>query len=494
MLQKEILIIDRERLDGVFRSAYAAKILRIKKNYRIKILTEKKKNSLSNNVYKKLGLSNFIHISNQSKNYKNLYLIFISFFHSIFLLLKILSNTQYTLSKFHYSGIKIGDLLVDHLARYSPYFFNKSYLNLYTFKVIYNTLFKILFIKRYIKNNNIKLLITTSYSYASISSIGIRIALSLKKKVLMVGGSEYKIFRNYSDCLNGFDKLFSKKFSSFYKVSKNRKNSIKYFSERVNGLGIKNIDNKKKINAYDRDVFRAFYKKKNLSKKELYSLLKLDDLNKPICTFALHAFRDANHLYGNLIFESFYDEFLETINFLKKNNNFYWLVKVHPAAKQYGENGLVEKILKEYKIDNVKIIPEFISAKTIINLSDKLVTSRGTIALEFAGIGKKPIITANTYYKNFGFTINPKSKKQYFNNLIDLKFSKKLSSNKSLIAKEILYFIKVILTRNNIYNFTDPAREIGHKQFINKLNEKLPVLYNKKNFLFKLYNQMMNKI
>ena len=81
MLQKEILIIDRERLDGVFRSAYASKILRLKKNYRIRILTEKKKNSLSNNVYKKLGLNNFIYISNQNKNYKNLYLILISFFH-----------------------------------------------------------------------------------------------------------------------------------------------------------------------------------------------------------------------------------------------------------------------------------------------------------------------------------------------------------------------------------------------------------------------------
>jgi hypothetical protein len=489
MLQKEILIIDRERLDGVFRSAYASKILRLKKNYRIKILTEKKKNSLSNNVYKKLGLNNFIYISNQNKNYKNLYLIFISFFHSIFLLLKILFSTQYTLSKFHYNGVKIGDLLVDHIARYSPYFFNKSYLNLYTFKIIYHTLFKILFIKRYIKNNNIKLVITTSYSYASISSIAIRVALSLKKKVLIVAGSEYKIFKNYRDGLKGFDKLFSKKFLSFFKVPKNRKSSIKYFSERLNGSGIKSINSR-----YDRDVFRAFYKKKNLSKRELYKLLKLDDLSKPICTFALHAFRDANHLFGNLIFESFYDEFLETINFLKKNNNFYWLVKVHPSAKQYGENGLVEKILKEYKIDNVKIIPEFISTKTIINLSDKLVTSRGTIALEFASIGKKPIITANTYYKNFGFTINPKSKKQYFNNLIDLKFPKKLNSSKSIIAKELLYFIKVILTRNNIYNFTDPAREIGNRQFINNLNKKLPTLYNKKKFLFKLYNEMMNKI
>ena len=186
MLQKEILIIDRERLDGVFRSAYASKILRLKKNYRIKILTEKKKNSLSNNVYKKLGLNNFIYISNQNKNYKNLYLILISFFHSIFLLLKILSSTQYTLSKFHYNGIKIGDLLVDHIARYSPYFFNKSYLNLYTFKVIYHTLFKILFIKRYIKNNNIKLVITTSYSYASISSIAIRVALFFDFSVVLM--------------------------------------------------------------------------------------------------------------------------------------------------------------------------------------------------------------------------------------------------------------------------------------------------------------------
>ena len=76
---------------------------------------------------------------------------------------------------------------------------------------------------------------------------------------------------------------------------------------------------------------------------------------------------------------------------------------------------------------------------------------------------------------------------------IYLSFSNSVS-NKSIIAKELLYFIKVILTKNNIYNFTDPAREIGDRQFINNLNKKLPTLYNEKNFLFKLYNEMMNKI
>ena len=492
---KKILIIDRNRLDGIFRSAYTAKLLKKRKNYESIILTENKKQSQSVKTFKKLGFNEFIFLSNQNKSFANLSLVFLALLSSFFLFLKICFKKSYILTNYRFSGIKIGDMLVDHLARYDSNFFDKEFFNINTFKSIYNVLFNILFIKRFIKINNVKLLISTSYSYASISSIGIRVGLILNAKVLMITGSSYKIFKKYEESLKGFGKFEKKDFLEFFKNSKNKIKSKKYFKSRINASSLKkNLKDITKINKHDWDVYRSFYKKKNYSKSDFYKLLGLKDINKPICTFALHAFRDANHVFGDLIFESFYDEFLETIDFLKKYNNFYWLIKIHPSAEKYGEKGLVEKVLNRNNIKNLKILPNYISTKTILNLSDKLVTSRGTIALEFAALGKKSIITAETYYKNFGITLNPVSKEDYFKKLIDNNFPRKMNYEKSTIAERILYFMKIKLVRDNIYNFTDPAVEIGDKEFLKRLEKKIPSLYKNKNSFFKLYDKMISRI
>ena len=155
---------------------------------------------------------------------------------------------------------------------------------------------------------------------------------------------------------------------------------------------------------------------------------------------------------------------------------------------------MVEKVLNRNNVKNLKILPNYISTKTVLNLSDKLVTSRGTIALEFAALGKKSIITAETYYKKFGITLNPVSKEDYFKKLIDNNFPRKMNYEKSMIAKRILYFMKIKLVRDNIYNFTNPAVEIGDKEFLKRLEKKIPSLYKNKNSFFKLYDKMISRI
>ena len=103
---------------------------------------------------------------------------------------------------------------------------------------------------------------------------------------------------------------------------------------------------------------------KNFSKKNIYKILGLRNYKKPLCIFGLHAFRDANHLYGKLLFESYFDEFLETINFLKNRNNFYWVFKIHPYSKRYGEEKIALNLIKKMKIKNIYILPDYISTKS----------------------------------------------------------------------------------------------------------------------------------
>ena len=71
---KKILIIDRNRLDGIFRSAYAAKLLKKRKNYNPRILKvlkkfqlplelkRKKSNYIINNNFRKLYIKKNIKI------------------------------------------------------------------------------------------------------------------------------------------------------------------------------------------------------------------------------------------------------------------------------------------------------------------------------------------------------------------------------------------------------------------------------------------------
>ena len=239
------------------------------------------------------------------------------------------------------------------------------------------------------------------------------------------------------------------------------------------------------------DIYRAFQNKKNFSKKELYRLLNLKNLKKPICVFAIHAFKDANHIYGDFIFESFFNEFIKTAEFLRNKNQFYWLIKPHPAGDRLGEKNIVERLIEQNNFENLKIIPKSVSTKTILMHADKIVTSRGTIGLEYAALGKKPIITSNTYYDDFKLAIKCKSQKDYFHLLLNKNFPRFTDKKNALLAKSILYKRKFEYVKKNIYNLNEPEVETGKKKFLKNYEKKLKLLIKKNNPLRKLYETKM---
>ena len=94
--------------------------------------------------------------------------------------------------------------MIDKLIRYNKNYYLKKINIIEILKIFFSTIFKLYILEKIIINYNIKYLITTSYSYLSISSLGIRVILKKKGKVIMIGGSSYQIFNNYNDCLTGF--------------------------------------------------------------------------------------------------------------------------------------------------------------------------------------------------------------------------------------------------------------------------------------------------
>lgn len=486
--------MDRERLDGVFRSAFFSKILKDQKNIDSLVVSSSFPNSISIKLYKKLGINNFFHINKEYYKFENISFLFKTLFLTFkFNISYILFSKNKSLSKYKFKDILIGDLMLDQLIRYNKKEYLTNFNTIEVLKIFFSTIFKLYILENIIIRNNIKYLITTSYSYLSVSSLGIRVILKNKGKVIMIGGSSYQVFNNYNDCLKGFissSELNYKKVISIVKSKSKIKKANNYLKKRVN---FKNKNKNTKLSPFDREIYNA-YSKKNFSKKNIYKILRLKNYKKPLCVFGLHAFRDANHLYGKLLFESFFDEFLQTINFLKDKNNFYWVFKTHPYSKRYGEEKLAINIIKKMEIKNIHILPDYISTKSILLAADKLVTSRGTIGIEYACLGKEPIVTAASYYSKYEFVKNSKNINDYFMNLVNPDYPKYITQKRIKTARAVLYIIKNLAANENRFNITRPEYEIGQKNFLKEIETKQNILKDKNHLIYKKYLSIYNNI
>lgn len=487
------LIIDRHRLDGVFRSAFFSHFL-LKKKIKTLVISSSDEESDSIKLYKKFGLKNFLFIKKEIYKFKNYLLLSQSIYFTIrFIFNFVLLKKKLKFENFKIKNILIGDLMLDQLIRYNENENLTKFKRSNLIKLVFSTIFKVLFLKDIIKKKKVKYLIVTSYSYMSLSSLAIRVILRNKGIAVLIGGGSYQIFKNYNECLKGFSSSSELNLQQIKKLTKTKQNRAvvsNYLNKRIN---YKKDKRKKILSPYEIEISQA-YSKKNFSKKQIYKILGLKDLRKPMCVFGLHAFRDANHLYGKLLFETYFEEFIETIKHLNNKKQFYWMFKIHPYSKRYREEKLAFNIIKKMKLKNIHLIPDYISTKSVLIAADKLVTSRGTIAIEYASIGKKPIVTADSYYNNFGFTNYVKNKKNYFKVLIDKNYPKFLSTKKKNKAKTVLYIIKNIAANENKFNITRPEHEIGTKKLLNEINKKIDKVFNYKNSVYKEYRELFNKI
>ena len=209
----------------------------------------------------------------------------------------------------------------------------------------------------------------------------------------------------------------------------------KYFENRMNAKNLPKRSTKNII-----DVISAFQNKINDEKYFFTKIKKNRNDFKNICVFAPHAFSDCNHAYGKLIYRDYFQNFVETLKIIKNNKENLWIVKPHPSSYIFNEVGIVEKYLKKFTQNNLVICPSNISTKLILRIADKIVTSRGTIGLESACIGKKAIITGSSPYSHLGLSLNPKNKEIYKRMLKSTKKEKKLNNNKQILAKKYLYW------------------------------------------------------
>ena len=477
------LIACRSRTDVATRLSFAAKIIKEKKNLEPLVIFDKKISNECLDVYKLFKIEKIKSYLTFLSFYQNIFLIIKSFLYFPLFLIKInFKGLDWFVDNFKVNQILVGDLIYDRYIRTGFKYLNPNIYSLKFLKLLFFSILKINIICKIFKNYNISYCLIGSKSYLSMSALLLRVSTKFNVKTLLIGGGIYKVYNgNYHEEPSKYNiqkilkKINKKKLS---------KEANKYFKNRISGKFSSNTN--QVIHSWDEKYWSKFSKNKFFFEK----LKKARKKYKKVIVFASHSFSENNHYTGSIIFRDYFQQFLQTIEFAKKDKNNLWLFKLHPASKtKYNELDTSLEVLKKNLRQNILICPLRFSHKLLFKYANLIISSRGTINIEAACYGVPNLITTGSYYDGFGFSKRVRTRKQYFDYLSKRKKYYFLSQALQKKAKEVLY-VKKNLAGTNKYNIA--SRRISPKKTYFK---KIKNLLKKGDKKFELnYNEIINNL
>ena len=181
----------------------------------------------------------------------------------------------------------------------------------------------------------------------------------------------------------------------------------------------------------------------------------------------------------------------ETLLTIKKIDKVNWLVRPHPNDEK---NNVITDTISEYEkicsnCSHIKLFPNDVTVGSIPKFIDAGVTMMGSPGAEYPCFGIPTIIPCESYSTGFGYTIEPKSKEEYFFQLENIKNIKKLNNQQIELAK-ILIFIYMKLTQipSNLIAQHD-TQHVDTTKYWTEMNE----LIDKYNYEGDLLFKMMKK-
>lgn len=182
-----------------------------------------------------------------------------------------------------------------------------------------------------------------------------------------------------------------------------------------------------------------------VSREEGRQSLGIPDDRKVVIIYS-HILYDALFHYGDELFQDYATWLLETTKIAIENPKVDWYIKLHPSNIWRGEfKDLLggkyeeEKVLADYVAQlppHVKLIyaDTKISPFGWYQIADYGICVRGTAGLEMACLGK-PVITAGTgRYEGNGFTVDPATKAEYRDILLNLPALPTLTEHQTELA------------------------------------------------------------
>jgi len=382
-----------------------------------------------------------------------------------FLAIRILKNIKNIneFINFEYNKIDLGKIVYDDVLRRTGH----PTLNKISFMLIYHlsqALNKSDQYKKILKKINLDSIIQSETQFIP-SAIIFQQTLRKNIKVYSREGAGKKMsikkFSSFSERYTSRDEPPKNIFDIIYKNS--RKLTAK--------LGYKLIKDRLRGHTKEDDVRDskwAHQSKKNYSKKEICKKFNWD-VKKPIILIFSHSLIDGNFSYGARIFKDNLTWLRETLLQIKNIDKFNWMIKPHPMdwyykfAKTTTESEFMK--IAGHK-QHIKICPKNISSISLSKISKAIVTSHGTVSIEYVCLGIPAITAGRTSFSYLDINYRASSKNRFFYYLNNIE--KLAKPNKIQIAKARIYsymYSAVLKTNNNLIpNFIN-TRDVDRKKF-----------------------------
>jgi hypothetical protein len=339
--------------------------------------------------------------------------------------------------KFSYNGVKYGDIIYDaYLSKYQVATIRK--IDTRIIKLIAFCIFRHIKIRNILQNDDYAGVLV-SHQIGISSGVMLRVALAYGYQGYLRCGHHQATLQRFESIDEVYDyeykplpfeiRLIIKRLRTknlekvFLKVSK----------KQIGGEGDQSISD-----AFSQD--KHYYTNRKFFNQD-YHL----DSNKKNIFVMLHAFNDYPHSHFRwMIFKDYYDWFIQTLKFAKKDKSVNWIFKQHPSIKHYITKDISFKEIFSKCPENIIYIDENnqIDTQSLIYCADLIVTCLGSAGFELPALGAIPSVTAgDNFYTQLGFAIEPKSREEYYDVLSNVSKIEKLSSQQQKIAKATYIYI-----------------------------------------------------
>ncbi len=390
---------------------------------------------------------------------------------------------------FRYDGIKYGDIIYDTYLHKNKVATIKK-IDFKLLKVISIYIFRHIKIKTILKKGNYAGVLVSHL----IGSCGVMLRCALRhgyQGYLCTGRDNYSVtfqcFKKLEDISYpikslpvDIDKIITQL------GPKLKKTFLEVLKEQII-----NKDNKDSLNAFsennphytNRALFNQDYKL-NPNKKNIFIML--------------HALNDHPHSHFPwMIFKDYYDWFIQTLEFAKKNNKVNWIFKQHPSIKNYITKDVNFNKLFSKCPNNVIYIDENnqINTQSLIHCADLIITCLGSAGFELPAMGAIPSVTAgDNFYSGLGFAIEPKTKEEYFGILNKADKIKKITPQAQKRAWAAYIYINKI-SKVGISTYCPTTGEKGGKNINPEYWKRICNLYStKKNTILKELNYCIKAV
>lgn len=329
---------------------------------------------------------------------------------------------------FQVNGVFVGDLLYDSLIRYHHTYRHPEGDPKKLQRTLRTGLWLFHACEGLVRRLDARCVIISETVYAISEAMLLRIATQRGQRALFVNSSFARFYATYEETFRDRFKVTPDLMTIARQHPHRRAVVDDYLGKRFAGK------------LAHHDVINAFRDKRVWTRTELAEHYQLGQRTGRKAIFLMpHCFSDANHKTRFLLFRDYYQWFRETLRVIREVDDVNWFIKPHPSSHHYLEENQVEELVNQVKAAHVFLTPKDFSTTSVLNVADAIVTVNGTIGLEAACAGVRPVLAADAVYGGFGFTLEPASQEAYRTQLRTIGQVTPLTEAEVATAKDVLY-------------------------------------------------------